>query len=114
MKRNKNMEISTKVIIGHNDSEFGPGTIRLLTEIDRCGSVRHAAEAMEVSYGKTWKMIRDIEDAVGESVVERQQGGPNGGSARITEAGYDLIKRYNLLANDIKAYAKKRFEEEFK
>ena len=114
MKRYKHMDISTKIIIGHNGSEFGPGTIRLLKEIDRCGSVRHAAEAMEVSYGKTWKMIRDIEDALKEPVVERQQGGPRGGSARITEAGYDLIRCYDLLAADIKEYAKKRFEEEFK
>ena len=107
------MEISVKVVIGRNDAEFGPGTSQLLSLIDQCGSVRHAAEAMEISYGKTWKIIRDVEDALGKQVVSRQQGGPKGGSAYVTDEGHELIGRYDQVAADIKAYAEKRFQEVF-
>ena len=50
------MKISVKVVVGRNEAEFGPGTSRLLALIDECGSVRHAAEAMEMSDCKTWKI----------------------------------------------------------
>ena len=107
------MTIFTKVVVGRDGAEFGPGTSRLLELIDQYGSVRHAAEAMEISYGKTWKIIREVEDALGEQVVSRQQGGPKGGSAVVTEAGHELIGRYDRLNADIKEYAEKRFKEVF-
>ena len=99
------MKISVKVVVGRNEAEFGPGTSRLLALIDECGSVRHAAEAMEISYGKTWKIIREVEEALGEEVVSRQQGGPKGGSAYVTDAGHELMDRYNQASADIKEYA---------
>lgn len=107
------MTVSVKVVVGRNDAEFGPGTSQLLALIDQCGSVRHAAEAMEISYGKTWKIIRDVEDALGQQVVSRQQGGPRGGSAFVTEAGHELIRRYDEMTADIKEFANKRFDEVF-
>ncbi len=108
------MEVSVKVVVGRHEAELGPGTSRLLALIDQCGSVRHAAEAMEISYGKTWKIIRAVEEALGEEVVSRQQGGPKGGSAYVTEAGRKLISRYDQLNHDINTYAQKRFKEVFK
>ncbi len=113
MSSYQNMDISVKVVVGRGGHVFGPGTSRLLAEIDKCGSVRHAAESMDISYGKTWKMIRDIEEALGKPVVERQQGGPTGGSASVTKAGQELIERYDQVVADIKAYAEKKFRETF-
>ncbi len=107
------MEISVKIVVGRNNAEFGPGTSRLIQLIDEQGSVRHAAEVMDISYGKTWKIIRDVEDALGQQVVKRQQGGPRGGSAFVTEAGHELMRRYNEMAEDIKKYAEKQFNEVF-
>ena len=108
------MEIAVKVVVGRNEAKLGPGTSRLLTLIDEYGSVRHAAEAMEISYGKTWKIIRDVEEALGEEVVSRQQGGPKGGSAYVTDAGHELMNRYNQVNADIKEYAERRFSEVFR
>ena len=110
----KDMVISVKVVVGRDGAEFGPGTSQLLALIDQCGSVRHAAEAMEISYGKTWKIIRDVEDALGKQVVSRQQGGPKGGSAYVTDAGHELISRYDTLNAQIKEFADSRFKEVFK
>ena len=107
------MDISVKVVVGRNGAEFGPGTSQLLAYIDRYGSVRHAAEEMKISYGKTWKMIRDVEEALGQPVVERQQGGPTGGSAVVTKAGHELIERYAAVVADIKRYARDKFSEVF-
>ncbi len=108
------MSIAVKVVVARNEAKFGPGTSRLLALIDQCGSVRHAAEAMDISYGKTWKIIRDVEDALGQQVVSRQQGGPRGGSAYVTEAGHELIRRYDQVTADIRKYAEERFNEVFR
>ena len=108
------MKIAVKVVVGRNEAEFGPGTSRLLALIDEYGSVRHAAEAMEISYGKTWKIIREVEEALGEEVVSRQQGGPKGGSAYVTDAGHALMDRYNQVTTDIREFADKRFSEVFR
>lgn len=113
MKKYDEMDISIKVVVDRGGHKFGPGTSRLLAEIDRCGSVRHAAEAMDISYGKTWKMIRDVEEALGEPVVERQQGGPHGGSASVTEAGHALIERYDKVVDEIRKYAEQKFRDTF-
>ena len=107
------MDISVKVVVSRDGAEFGPGTSQLLAYIDRCGSVRHAAEEMKISYGKTWKMIRDVEAALGQPVVERRQGGPTGGSAVVTEAGHELIDRYDAVVADVKQYAQEKFREVF-
>ena len=108
------MSIAVKVVVARNEAKLGPGTSRLLALIDQCGSVRHAAEAMDISYGKTWKIIRDVEDALGQQVVSRQQGGPRGGSAYVTEAGHELIRRYDQVTADIRKYAEERFNEVFR
>ena len=113
MSNYKDMDISVKVIVSRDGAQFGPGTSQLLRLIEENGSVRHAAEAMKISYGKTWKMIRDVETALGEEVVSRQQGGPAGGSAVVTEAGKELIKRYDQVVTDIKGYADEHFREVF-
>lgn len=73
---------------------FGPGSSQLIRLIENTGSVRLASELMGISYSKAWKILALMEDELGYKVVERQQGGKNGGRAFVTEAGKALLEKY--------------------
>lgn len=90
---------------------FGPGTVELLREIDRCGNVRKACESCGFSYSKGWTILRRCEEKTGYRIVERQAGGQSGGSAAVTEDGYSLLAVYDELRSRLKAVAEEQFEE---
>ena len=83
---------------------FGPGVAELFSLIEKTGSVRHAAEEMNLSYSKAWKMIRGTERAIGKEAVIRIQGGKGGGMAQLTESGKHLLKSFRALENDVGNY----------
>lgn len=92
---------------------FGPGTVTLLRQIQTTGNVREACERCNMSYSKGWQIIHSCEDELQYNVVEREQGGREGGSSRLTKHGQELIRLYETLERDINEYANKRFNEIF-
>ena len=88
---------------------FGPGTVDLLKEIDRCGNVRDACEKCGISYSKGWNILKSCEEKFGYTIVERQHGGQAGGSARVTDKGRDLLSVYEELETELSALAEERF-----
>lgn len=90
---------------------FGPGTVQLLKEIDRCGNVRDACEKCGFSYSKGWSIIKSCEEKFGYEIVERQVGGITGGTARVTAKGHDLLSVYEELEDELSRLAVMRFRE---
>lgn len=90
---------------------FGPGTVQLLKEIDRCGNVRDACEKCGFSYSKGWSIIKSCEEKFGYEIVERQVGGITGGTARVTAKGRDLLSVYEELEDELSRLAVMRFRE---
>ncbi len=90
---------------------FGPGTVGLLREIDKCGNVRDACEKCGFSYSKGWNILKSCEEKFGYSIVERQAGGQTGGSARVTDKGRDLLAVYEELETELKETAEEKFAE---
>ena len=90
---------------------FGPGTVRLLKEIEANGNVRDACEHSGFSYSKGWTIIKSCEEKFGYTIVERQQGGQNGGGAYVTEKGRQLIAVFEKLEEEISAATEQRFQE---
>ena len=88
-------------LTNENGVIFGPGTLMLFDAIDRTGSVRAAAEDTGMSYSKAWKIIRDAERNTGMRLVERSNGGKDGGAASITEDGRKLIGRYIAIRDEL-------------
>ena len=86
------MDIKLKIRLGRNDFWFfGPGVSELLDNIEKYGSVASASLNMGLSYSKAWKMIRDSENGLGCTLVERSTGGKGGGKALLTEKGKKII-----------------------
>jgi molybdate transport system regulatory protein len=75
----------------------GPGKIALLEAIAETGSIVGAARVLGMSYPRAWKLVEDLDIALGTAAVARAPGGQGGGGAELTAAGKAIIARYRAL-----------------
>jgi molybdate transport system regulatory protein len=80
-----------------SEGRIGPGKIRLLENIESCGSISAAGRAMDMSYKRAWDLVDEINRICGQAAVERHTGGKNGGGAVLTPFGVSLIARYRKI-----------------
>ena len=80
-----------------DEGRIGPGKIKLLENIEACGSISAAGRAMDMSYKRAWDLVDEINRICERAVVERQTGGKNGGGASLTPFGITLIDRYRRI-----------------
>ena len=71
--------------------------MELLSAVDEHGSITAGAEAMGVPYRVAWKKIHEMEERLGEQLLETQTGGTEGGGARLTDAGRDRVERMRIF-----------------
>jgi molybdate transport repressor ModE-like protein len=86
---------------------MGDGCFSLLIEIKQSGSLREAAQKLDVSYRKAWGIIRKSENTLGFKLVDKTRGGKDGGHSTLTNEGENLIQAYNELKSDIDGSIKK-------
>lgn len=86
----------------------------LLFLIEDMESVRQACAHMGLSYVKAWDMINRLEQEVGYAVVERRQGGRNGGHTRLSPRGRELVRAYQRYEQEMKQEAQRRFDGIFR
>ena len=104
------MNCTVKLIVGNKDLCIGPGLIALLEQIADSSSVMEAAERMEISYSKAWKLIREAEESLECKLVIRKSGGPGGGQAEVSEEGKSLIMNFRKTERQVKDFARKKTE----
>ena len=90
---------------------LGPGKIRLLELIEKEGSIRAAAAAMNMSYRHAWLLLQAVEDTFGVPVLATSTGGAGGGGARLTEFGRTLVARYRSIESNAARAAAAELEE---
>jgi molybdate transport system regulatory protein len=73
---------------------LGPGRVELIGHIARLGSISAAAKKMNMSYRRAWTLIRAINEAAGETLVEVTTGGRGGGGASVTASGKEAVALY--------------------
>ncbi|MFV0333595.1 MAG: winged helix-turn-helix domain-containing protein [Tropicimonas sp.] len=83
---------------------LGPGKADLLERIRETGSISAAGRTMSMSYKRAWSLVESMNKAFRDPLVESTRGGPNGGGARLTEAGEAVLAHYRKL-QDIMAEA---------
>lgn len=71
--------------------------IRLLEEIDRCGSLNGAARHVPLSYKAAWDALDGMNRLAPEPVVERTTGGVGGGGTRLTDYGHQVVALYRAM-----------------
>jgi len=78
----------------NNETVLGEGKICLLNKISELGSLRKAAEAMKMSYRKAWFSINQVNKAAIKPIVVLTRGGKEGGNAKLTDYGIELLNTY--------------------
>jgi molybdate transport system regulatory protein len=92
------------------EGRIGPGKIRLLENIDNCGSISAAGRAMNMSYKRAWDLVDEINRICQRAAVERQAGGKNGGGATLTAFGLSLVARYRKIERSAENAARKELQ----
>ncbi len=82
---------------------MGPGKADLLQAIGETGSISAAARRMKMSYRRAWLLVDTMNQCFDGPVVETVTGGKDGGGARVTDLGQEVLQRYREM--DAKASA---------
>lgn len=92
---------------------FDDKTSMLLALVDETGSVRGACQRMQISYSGGWNIIRALESQLHFPLLERSQGGANGGESRLTDKGRRLVDCYERYTARLRREAASLFGEFF-
>lgn len=69
----------------------------LLRGISEGNSLTAAAKSVGVSYRNAWDRINAMERGLGGRIVEMKVGGKEGGGARLTEQGVELLREFRRV-----------------
>lgn len=91
----------------HCGDEFamGPGKADLLDAIDREGSISAAGRALGMSYRRAWLLVDGMNRCWHDRLVETMAGGGEGRGARLTKAGWAVLKAYRALEAQLETSA---------
>jgi molybdate transport repressor ModE-like protein len=72
-----------------------------------------ACQRMGISYSKGRSVIAQLENQLGETVLQSRQGGRCGGGSQVTAAGRELMERYDGFCREAGAYLTELFHDYF-
>lgn len=102
-----------KLYISKEKPFFGPGPYFILNLVRETGSLRQACTQMGISYSKGWKIVENIEEALGMSVLERRRGGSERGHSTLTAAGEQWMAAYAAFMEECEKAASQAFVRHF-
>lgn len=86
---------------------------RLLRAIAEHGSISAAAESLGIPYRVAWQKVHEMEERLGQSLVDTQTGGQHGGGATLTPAAFDYLDRFDQFVRDLEPLIAERFRAYF-
>lgn len=87
--------------------------MELLAAIGDNGSITAGAEAMGVPYRVAWQKIHEMEERLGEPLLDTTTGGLAGGGARLTDEGRRHVARMREFCNRADAAIAEIYEDVF-
>ena len=116
LKSRKKTRIKSKVWIEDSRGRviFGPGRMRILEAVRRCGSLSAAAKDMGMSYRGLWGKLRTTEEALKKPLLSKTAGGVAGGGSTLTPYAHKIMRRYDRSKQTIRQETDRLFEEDFK
>lgn len=98
----------------HAESLFwGPDCAQFLEMIQTTGSMLNACQCMHISYSRGWKMINEIERQLGYPLLQRSQGGTNGGGSQLTANGERFLAAFLAMQQEIRTGSQAIFARYF-
>jgi molybdate transport system regulatory protein len=87
--------------------------VRLLEAVAETGSITAAAHELGIQYRLAWDRIHEMEQHLGQQLVDTQIGGPGGGGAQLTPTARDYIQRWHDFHTGLDALVVERFAAAF-
>lgn len=92
------IRVRTKMWLEINGQRLmGEGRAQLLRQIQETGSINAAASRMGISFRKAWSMVKDMEEVLNQSIVEKTRGGLRGGATKLNPAAIELLEHYESI-----------------
>ena len=113
MKLNDDLKYHIKIIMYSNDSNFGPGIMKIMKLVRSTSSLSESYRIMGLSPSKGWKIIKLAEESLGFSLFITTRGGVGGGQSLLTEEGETLLSKYEEFVSRLKEEGDKIFKEIF-
>lgn len=83
---------------------LGPGKADLLDAVRQTGSLAAAGARLGMSGKRVWSLVRAMNEAFQEPLIETEKGGAGGGGgARLSTLGLEVLERYRLLEREANA-----------
>ena len=98
-------------ILAGEERCMGEGPYRLLRLAEEKGSLRQAALCMGMSYSKAHALVKRLENALQNRVLQSQTGGKSGGGTQLTPFGKKLLAEYARLQGALNASAAQAYAE---
>lgn len=105
------MRLKVRIYLEDNkkNSFMGVGVLWLLQGIEKTGSIRQAASDMNMSYTKAHQILKNLEETIGQTVLERHRGGNNRSGAELSPFGKKFLQKYIFFNDHIEEYASAEF-----
>ena len=109
------MQPNIRVTLFDEDGErfFGEGPCRLLHAIEQTGSLRAAAQSMQMAYTKALGLVRHAEQVLGFALTERKIGGKGCGGSVLTDEAKEFLYRYEQYRDACKQAGKQLYPQFF-
>lgn len=88
---------------------FGLGICRILEAVEETGSIKNAAASVGKSYRHVWSRIKEVEQALGISLVATQVGGGDRRRSTLTEPARQLATSYREMREQVFAVVQEQF-----
>lgn len=109
------MKLRYKIWLEKNGEKvFGDGPLDILHRVERTGSLRQAAEEMNMSYSLAWNLIKDLEKRLGFNLLKRKVGGERGGGSEVSEEARELMIKFKLFREEIDQSLNSLYKKIFK
>ena len=96
------MEIMAKLYLVTSEGQkfMGIGVLWLLEQLRVENSLRSAALKLGISYSKAFAMVKNLEEYLGDAVIERKRGGAKREGACLTPFGEQFLTLYNQFQRE--------------
>lgn len=111
---NQLLRMEVTIGIAKETTFLTPKIANLLQLIQEHESVRVACDEANFSYRKAWEIINQMENQMDFCIVERHQGGVEGGYSTLTEDGKKFLDTYQIFQKEAKGQLEELFETHFR